>query len=203
VRGEAGIGQDEDPVERVRALVDRTLAGLLPGLLRPAGAPAEVTGDIEVANAFATLLTPSLLAGFRDRATVMGGPLERAEQAVTTALEYIRDGRIDDARGELVIARGALVAAGGPVPTPAPVADPCDLCERADPVWQLPIRGGLVVPTVSGALSHLLACRGCLDTVRATTDDAGLADALGYDVLPRSLRGLHTRLAGEPQPRNP
>lgn len=203
MRGEAAIGHDEDPVQRVRALVDRTLAGLLPGLLRPAGAPAEDVGDVEVANAFATLLTPSLLAGFRDRATVGGGPLERAEQAVSAALEHIRAGRIDDARGELVIARGALVAARGPVPAPAPVADPCDLCEQADPVWQLPVRGGLVVPAMTGALNHLLACQGCLDAVRATTDDAGLADALGYDVLPRPLRGLHTRLAGEPQPHKP
>jgi hypothetical protein len=120
-------------VERVRALVDHTLAGLL----RTGSAPAE---DAEIANAFATLLTPALLAGLR---------------------------------------------------------------ERADPVWQVPVRGSLAAPTLPGAVGHLLACAGCLDAVRATADDTGLAAALGYQRLPRTLRGLHARLAGQPRPHQP
>jgi hypothetical protein len=201
VRGD-DTGEDQDPVRRVRTLVDRTLAALLPGLLRPDGSSAEGAGDTEVAHAFAIGLTPQLLAGFRDRAAEVGGPLQRAEQAVAAALEHIQVGRVDDARGELVIARGALVAADGPVPPPAAPADPCDLCEQADPVWLVPVRGGGLA-VMSGGLTDLLACQGCLDAVRTTSDDTGLADLLGVDRLPRSLWGLHARLAGEPQPYRP
>ena len=182
---------EQDPVDEVRCLVDDALTALLHSSPTPGA-------DAEIVDAFVTGLTPVLLAKFRARATAVG-PVQRAEQAVSAALERFASGRVDDGRGELVIARGALVAARGPVPLPVVDAEPCDLCDQADPVWQIPLRGQ-VAPLLPGADSHLLTCQGCLNAINTTVDDAGLAAALGSPQLPRSLRGLHSRLTGVPEP---
>lgn len=184
-------GDNQDPVDWVRELIEHTL----PLLLRLDSSDAE---DLVVAQAFAVLLTPDLAALLAERAEAEGGHLARAVASVLGALDHIHTGAVTDARGELITARGALLARRSPA---APRPDPaCAACRLASPQWVVTVRTAIALPDPSLRFDEVLLCDGCLRAIGTTSTDDELVDALGGYALPRSLRRIHDRLAGPPHP---
>jgi hypothetical protein len=185
---------DTDPIGRARAVVEAALTGLL----RTDSTPQQ---DHDTAQQFLAAYTPELAAALSARAQAdgAGGFLDRALGAISTAIAHIRAGHVLEVSGELIAARGALIAASPPASSTRPLpVEVCDLCELAAPRWALPLVGATPIALSGTAPAMLLACPDCLRIVVQTRSDDELAELLGVDLLSRSLRGLHARIVGPP-----
>ena len=178
-------GPGHDPLGQARALVEDTPTALL-----------DVTATPEqercAASVFVTTLE-QLVDALSERADTAA-----AVPALTQAADHLRSGELADTRDELLTARATLLPAPS---TGGGIAEVCDVCERVSPRWSVPVTGATidVLPGLA-APAALLVCPSGRDQVADTSSDGELAERLGLDQLPRSLRGLHGRIAGRPVP---
>ena len=168
-------------------LVEDTLNGLLTG----ATTAAEEQAAAEV---FLAGLTPHLLA-----ALAAYGESAAAVPLLSAAADHLRSDDLAHARDDLIAALAAVRRA--PSKPVVSASEVCDVCERVAPCWSVPITGATVelLPGLA-APATLLVCQTCRELIGDTATDEELADLLGLDRLPRTLRGLHARINGRPMP---